>query len=334
MTQVLVTVPFPKHLMDKIRAVSREFKVEQINLPGDSWPADLRTEAEICYAAMHLPRLDQAPHLRWVQGHYAGVDHWQSQPLWSSDVLITSASGIHTTNIAQYVFAQILAWANRVPRWLHYQGKKEWPSGRWEKFVPDELRGRTLGIVGYGSIGREIARIAKTFGMRVLATKRDAMRLEDKGYTLLGTGDTKGDQADRIYPPQATKSMVAECDYVVIAAPLTPDTKHLFNEEMFKAMKNNCFLVNIGRGSIIKEDDLVKALKKEWIAGAGLDVFEQEPLPESSPLWGLENAILSPHVGGFTPHYDDRVTDLFVENLRRYLAGEPLLNVVNRDLGY
>ncbi|MCB0033754.1 MAG: hypothetical protein KDE51_07040, partial [Anaerolineales bacterium] len=120
----------------------------------------------------------------------------------------------------------------------------------------------------------------------------------------------------------------------VIAAPLTPKTHHLFDEDMFKAMKPTCYVINIGRGPIIKEEDLVKALRKEWIGGAGLDVFEEEPLPEKSPLWKMENVIISPHVSGFTPHYDDRVTDLFSENLRRYLAGEPLLNVVNRERGY
>ncbi|MDA0244300.1 MAG: D-2-hydroxyacid dehydrogenase [Chloroflexi bacterium] len=332
--QILVTAPFPAHLMDKLRTVSRELVVEQIKLDGGRWPADLKTTAEVIYALSDVPRPDQAPNLRWVQAHFAGIDHLVDKPLWHSDILVTSASGIHTTNIAQYVFAQILAWANRVPRWLQHQHKADWPANRWEKFVPQELRGSVLGIVGYGSIGREVARVAKTFGMKVLATKRDARRLDDHDFMLPATGDPKGALADRIYPPEATRSMVGECDFVVIAAPLTPKTHHLFDEEMLKGMKPSAFLVNIGRGAIIKEDDLVKGLKKGWLAGAGLDVFETEPLPAKSPLWGLENVILSPHVSGFTPHYDERVTDLFAENLRRYLAGEPLLNVVNRERGY
>ena len=128
--------------------------------------------------------------------------------------------------------------------------------------------------------------------------------------------------------------MLVECDYVVITLPATSKTKHLFNEEIFREMKPSSFLVNVGRGSIINEKDLVKALKKGWIAGAGLDVFETEPLPDSSPLWEQDNIILTPHVSGFTPLYDDRATDLFAENLRRYLAKEPLLNLVNRTLEY
>ena len=332
--KILVTAPFPTHLLDKLRAVGRDVVVEQAKLDGGRWPADLTTSAEVLYTINDLPRPEQAPHLRWVQCHYAGVDHLVDKPLWHSDILLTSASGVHTVNIGQYVLAQLLAWAHRVPRWLHHQKKGEWPTSRWETFVPHELRGSTLGIVGYGSIGREVARLAKAFGMKILVTKRDARRLEDQDFAVLGTGDPKGELPHRIYPPEATRSMVAECDFVVITAPLTPKTHHLFDEELFKAMKPTAFLVNIGRGPIIKEDDLVKALKKGWIAGAGLDVFEQEPLPAKSPLWGMENVLLSPHVSGFTPHYDDRATDLFAENLRRYLAGEPLLNLVNRERGY
>jgi phosphoglycerate dehydrogenase-like enzyme len=236
--------------------------------------------------------------------------------------------------MGQYVMAQLLAWAHRVPRWLHYQRRNEWPDNRWDKFVPDELRGRTLGILGYGSIGREIARLAKPFGMKILVTKRDARRLEDHEYAVPGTGDPLAELPDRIYPAEATRSMLGECDYVVITLPLTAKTHHLLNEEMLKAMKPSAFLVNVGRGNIIEEPALVKALKKGWLAGAGLDVFETEPLPADSPLWGMENVILSPHVSGMTPAYDERATDLFAANLRRFLTGERLMNLVERERGY
>jgi phosphoglycerate dehydrogenase-like enzyme len=210
----------------------------------------------------------------------------------------------------------------------------KWPSQRWELFLPDELRSQTLGIIGYGSIGREIARLAKGFGMHILATKLDARHPEDNGYIMPGIGDPRGEIPDRIYPRQATRSMLAECDYIVNTLPLTEKTHHFFDETLFKEMKPNAFLVNIGRGRVINEPDLIKALKKGWIAAAGLDVFETEPLPEDSPLWTMDNVILTPHVSGFTPHYDERATDLFAENLRRYLAGEKLLNLVNREQGY
>lgn len=334
MTHILVTMPFPEPLLAKLRAVSPALRVDQVELRDGRWPDDLTTLAEVMVGMHTFPPERLSPGLRWIQLHTAGVDHLVDKDVWQRDLLITTASGIHTPNIAQYVFAQLLAWANRVPDWLRHQARKEWPTNRGQKFVPAELRGQTMGILGYGSLGREIARLAKAFGMTVLVTKRDGRHITDEGYTLPGTGDPAGLLPDRIYPSEATRSMLAECDYVVVTLPLTPKTHHLLNEEMFKAMKPTSFLVNVGRGSIIQEEHLIKAIKKGWIAGAGLDVFEKEPLPESSPLWPMENVLLTPHISGFTTHYDERSVDLFAENLRRYLNGEPLLNLVDRAAGY
>jgi phosphoglycerate dehydrogenase-like enzyme len=334
MRRLLITAPFPSHLVDKIRAVSPNLTIEQRTLPNGRWPDDWTTEAEIYYALSGVPPLTQAPNLQWVQAHYAGVDSLKDSELWQSDVLITTASGVHTANMAQYTLTQILAWAHQVPNWFKYKQTKRWAINRWETFVPQELHDKTLGILGYGSIGRELARLVQPFGCKILVTKRDARQLADPGYSVLGSGDPAGDLPDRVYPSEATRSMISECDFVVITLPLTERTHYLFDEEMLKAMKPSAFLVNIGRGAIIKEADLVRGLKKGWLAGAGLDVYEEEPLPDDSPLWEMENVILTPHVSGFTPHYDERATDIFTENLRRYLAGEPLLNLVDREEGY
>jgi phosphoglycerate dehydrogenase-like enzyme len=334
MIHVLVYAPFSMTLMDKFRAVSPELEIEQVEEPERHWPDNRMTEAEIVFAISAVPTPDQAPKLRWLQTHWAGVEHLREEAIWKSDIAITTTSGIHAPNIGQYVMTQLLTWANRVPRWFHYQRNSNWPEDRWAKFLPDELRGRTLGILGYGSIGREIARLAKGFGMTVLATKRDARRIEDSGYMLPGTGDPDGSMVDRIYPGEGTRMMVGECDYVVITLPETPGTHHFVNESILRSMKSDCFLVNVGRGSVVKEEDLIQALKKGWIAGAGLDVFESEPLPPESPLWSMQNVILTPHISGFTPHYDARAADVFEENLRRYVANEPLLNVIDRGTGY
>jgi len=252
----------------------------------------------------------------------------------NSDVLITTTSGIHAPPIAEYAFASMLAWSRRVPKMLYYQNRREWPQGRWELFVGQELRGATLGIVGYGSIGREVGRLGKCFGMRVVATKRSVGQVADTGYRVPGTGDPEGQILNRIYPPEQLREMLAECDYVVISLPLTPDTRGLIGEEELRAMKPNAYLVNISRGGIVDEAALIKALQEGWIAGSGLDVFEEEPLPPDSPLHDLDNVILSPHVAGFSPHYDERASDLFAENLRRYLAGVELLNLVDKEVGY
>lgn len=334
MRHLLITASFPSHLVDKIRSVSPNLHIEQRTLPDGRWPEEWTTEAEIYYAFGAVPPPTQAPNLQWVQTHYAGIDNLLSTDLWQSDVLLTTASGVHAANMAQYAITQILAWAQRVPNWFRYKQEKSWEKSRWETFVPQELQDKTLGILGYGSIGRELARLAKPFGLKILVTKRDARHLHDTGYIAPGQGDPEGTLPDRIYPSEATRSMIAECDFVVITLPLTERTHYLFDEELFKTMKPTAFLVNIGRGAIVNEAALVRALKKGWLAGAGLDVYEAEPLPDDSPLWAMDTVIMTPHVSGFTPHYDERATDIFAENLRRYLVGEPLLNLVNREEGY
>ena len=250
MRQLLITAPFPSHLVDKIRAVSPNLNIEQRTLPNGRWPEEWTTEAEIYYAYGAVPPLAKAPQLQWIQTHFAGVDQLPQNDVWNSDVLITTASGVHAANMAQYAMTQILAWAHRVPNWFNYKQTHTWPQNRWDSFVPQELHGKTLGILGYGSIGRELARLAKPFGLKILATKRDARQLKDFGYRASGQGDPEGELPDRVYPSEATRSVVAECDFVVITLPLTERTHHLFDEAMFKVMKPTAFLVNVGRGGI------------------------------------------------------------------------------------
>lgn len=334
--KVLCTLGFTEEQLDKLRVVSPRLVVEQRTChDAEEVRGALDEDTEVLYA-FHLPNdlLSRAPRLRWIQLHSAGADHLLGQPIMKSDVLITTTSGIHATPIAEYALASILAWSRRLPQMLYYQSRHEWPQGRWDIFVGQELRGATLGIVGYGSIGREIGRIGKCFGMRVVATKRSAGEVKDKGYRVPGTGDPEGQVLDRIYPPERLGEMLAECDFVVISLPLTPETEGLIGEVELRAMRPNAYLVNISRGEIVDEPALIKALQEGWIAGAGLDVFEKEPLPPDSPLYDLDNVILSPHVAGFSPHYDERASDLFAENLRRYLAGEELLNLVDKEMGY
>lgn len=333
--KVLCTLRFGEELLDKLRAVSPRLIVEQVTCHNEEEVAQaLDEEVEILYTFRVPPNLSRTPNLRWVQLHSAGVNHLLDHPLMKSDILITTASGIHATPIAEYVFASMLAFSLRLPKMLHYQRRHEWPKGRWDIFAGQELWGKTIGIVGYGSIGREVGRIACCFGMRVLATKRRADRWRDRGYRVQGTGDLEGAVPDRIYPPKELRRMLAQCDFVVISVPLTPETERMIGQEELRAMKPSAYLVNISRGGIVDETALIRALREGWIAGAGLDVFETEPLAEDSPLWDFDNVILSPHVAGFTPHYDQRAADLFAENLRRYLTGEELLNLVDKGKGY
>jgi phosphoglycerate dehydrogenase-like enzyme len=334
---VLCTLRFEDDMLRQLAAVSPRLQVTQQTCRDAGEVASAlaaHRPVEVLYT-YHLPReiLDLAPRLRWIQLHSAGADHLLDQPIMHSDVPITTASGIHATPIAEYAFASILAHRWRVPMWTHCQREGKWPSGRWDLYARPELRGSTLGIVGYGSIGREVGRLGRAFGMRVIALRRSAGRAE-VGYAVKDTGDPAGDMPEQFYPPEALHQMLAECDYVVLAVPLTPATIHMIGEDELRAIKPGAYLVNIARGPIVDEAALVRALREGWIGGAGLDVFEQEPLPPDSPLWDLENALLSPHVAGFTPHYDERAAALFAQNLARYIGGEPLLNLVDKSRSY
>jgi phosphoglycerate dehydrogenase-like enzyme len=191
-----------------------------------------------------------------------------------------------------------------------------------------------VGIVGYGSIGREVARLLHPFGVNVLAAKWDAMQPQDTGYIQEGFGDPNGDIPRRIYPFQALKSMIAECDFLVITVPLTPETDGLIGSEELDAMKPDSFLIDVSRGCVVDHIALIRALKDKKIAGAALDVFPEEPLPKDSPLWKFPNVIISPHIAGISPHYDQRAVALFTENLRRFLASEPLHNQVEFERRY
>ena len=206
---------------------------------------------------------------------------------------------------------------------------------RSSAFLPRQLHGSTVGIVGYGSVGREIARVAQTFGMDVLAVKRDVRQpAETDSYVLPGHGDPEGVFFHRLYPPEALVSMVRECDFVVLTVPLTEATRGMVNAGVLEAMKPTAYLINVSRGGVVDDEALAEALQRQVIAGAASDVFESEPLPSDSPLWKLPNLILSPHLAGATADYREKAAQVFVENLKRYLARKDLLNLVDRTRGY
>jgi phosphoglycerate dehydrogenase-like enzyme len=267
--------------------------------------------------------------------HSAGVDNVLDHPLYTeSEVMFTTTSGIHGIPMAEYILSMMLSVGHHVPRMVEDKAQHLWTPDRWKRFMPSELYGATLGIVGYGSIGRQTAKLAQAFGMKVLALKRDIRKLEDEGYNIDGTGDPAGEIPDRFYPPQAMHSFLAECDYVVVTTPLNKETHHLIDESAIQVMKPNAVVINVARGDVIDEVALVDALRHERIRGAALDVFHDEPLPGESPLWDLPNVMISPHVSGFTQYYDERAADVFALNLQRFINGEPLLNLVDRARDY
>ena len=333
MPNVLVTMRFNDAQLDRLRAVSPELSVSQ----ADPEIADYRS-VDVLYAGSPPHDLARAPALKWVQLHMAGVNALADHPLYTKTALpLTTTSGVHAATIAEYAMTMLLALAHRVPRMVEWQGRGAWPPDeqRWPLFVPSEVRGATLGIIGYGSIGRELARIAKSaFGMVVLACKRNPGQRADDGYCLPGTGDPTGALPDEWLGHAQLDRLLARSDAVVLCAPLTPETQGMIGAAQLARMKPTAYFINVGRGASVDEAALARALAERRIAGAAVDVFAQEPPPPGHPLYGLASAILSPHVSGFLPSYDEKCSVLFAENLRRFLAGAPLLNLVDRARGY
>jgi phosphoglycerate dehydrogenase-like enzyme len=273
-------------------------------------------------------------HVKWIQLLSAGADHVLGGPLKSSAIPITTASGIHATPISEYTLASMLAYAHRIHLAIRAQVRREWMrSGAFMAGV-DDIRGQTLGIIGYGSIGRETARLAAAFGMKVLALKRNPSDRVDAGWCPAGLGDPDGKIPARFFGPDDREAILCESDFISVTLPLTDHTRKFIGEREFAAMKPGAYLVNIGRGEVIDERAMASALTAKKIGGAGLDVFEHEPLAASSPLWDLENVILTPHMSGANRSYMDKACELFAENLKRFVANRLLLNLVDPNLGY
>lgn len=268
----------------------------------------------------HLRELwPAAKSVRWVHSLSAGVEHLLFPALCESPVPVTNAKGVFKRPLAEFAVLGVLYFYKQVRRLVESQRK-----GEWDQFSVESMAGRTMGIVGYGEIGRECATLAKALGMRIVATRR---RPE------LGKDDPIVDQ---FYALTDFNAMLPVADVVVLSAPSTPETFNMISEAQLKAMKKSAVLINIGRGSLVDEPVLIRALTEGWIAGAALDVFEEEPLPKESPLWSLENVLLSAHCTDRTvnPDWLEMAALRFVENFERYWKEEPLEYVVDKKAGY
>ena len=332
---ILITVQFPESLVERIRSVSPRLVLHQYPVRElENLSEDLLGEIEIIYAGLSLPDTDDMPKLRWIQFHYAGIDQLSDHPVMDSDITLTTMSGASAPQMAEFAIVLMLAIGHHFPGLIQDPPDTRWSDDRYTRYEPSELRESTIGVVGYGSVGREIARICQAFGAKILAIKGDLKHLTDEGYTLKGLGDPEAELPDRIYPPQAIRSMVELCDYVVVTTPLTAQTRGMVNREVLDAMKSNAYLIDVSRGGIVDHGALVEVLNERKIAGAALDVYPIEPLPDSSPLWKMDNVILTPHIAGASKQYLERAVQLFTLNLHRFLAERPLLNDYERSRGY
>jgi phosphoglycerate dehydrogenase-like enzyme len=273
------------------------------------------------------------PRLRWLQYSGAGVDALAGAAPWSKGLIVTTASGGNAVAIGEYVLGWLLHLSQQIGPLLDNHGQRSWADTRMA-LGGYGLRGRTLTIVGYGSVGREVARLAHAFGVRILAVKARPNDRGDPGYRWSGTGDPDGSIPERIVGVEQIGEVVAQADYVLVAAPLTPATRGALGRNILAALRPDAWLINVGRGDIFDERDLVESLRELRFGGAILDVAWREPLESSNPLWKMPNVVVTPHVAGMSAKTWDALADLFAENLARYLADEPLLNLVDPDRGY
>jgi phosphoglycerate dehydrogenase-like enzyme len=343
-TTILIASYFEEEYVRRIRNVDERLRVLYRGdlVPPPRWPGDhagpeewertpegeekflaMLGEAEVLYdfPRGHVEGLMQAaPMLRWVQGSMAGAGEVaQRAGLGDTDVVVTTASGIYSGPLAEFVLMAMLQHAKELD---HLRGDKA--EKIWRQGAVGTLEDKTLCVVGMGSIGCAIAVRARPFGMRIIGVKR-TVREDDEAWAY----------ADELYPTVELSSALGQADYVAVTLPGTPETRRLLDAEAIAAIKQGAYFVNVGRGSVVDEAALVEALESGRLSGAALDVFEVEPLPEESPLWELDNVIISAHTTDVVPDLINTAqTDLFCENLRRYLAGEELLNVLDKGLLY
>jgi phosphoglycerate dehydrogenase-like enzyme len=284
---------------------------------------DLRNAEIIFTISLRPEQFTAAEKLRWVHAPTAAVHQFLFTELVKSDVLLTNSREVHGPVVAEHVLALIFALAKKIPQAAVFQQKRVWgQESIWNDGAhPRELSGTTLGLIGVGSIGGRVAQMASALGMRVIAVREHVEKRSPEGV-------------EAVYSPDALDDLLKQSDYVVLAAPLISATQGLINASRLAVMKPDACLINVGRGAQVDELALVEALRERRIAGAALDVFEREPLPTDSPLWSLENLLITPHTAGLTDRLWYRHYDLFSRNLRHYIAREPLEFVVDKEKGY
>jgi phosphoglycerate dehydrogenase-like enzyme len=326
--RLLLDAEIQDDTVEELRALDRT--IEVVDVRHDQ-PFDMDAVADPALEVIVGPRapadLTRVPALRWLQLRSAGVDHLADDPPWRHGVVTTNARGVYAIPIAEYVTGMVLR-SRQPTAWTSDQAAHHWPK---EAPLITVLRGSTALVVGYGSIGREIARQLSALGIRILAAKARPEKRADDGYRVPGTGDPDGSIPERIVGLDHLTEAARAADLLIVTVPLTDESRGLIDREVIAAMPAHAWLINISRGPIVDEAALLDALRATDVGGAVLDVFAEEPLPADSPWWDAPNTVVTPHASGVTLRYFDR---LVIENVRRYLAGGPLLNQVDPDRGY
>ncbi|MGG3575353.1 D-2-hydroxyacid dehydrogenase [Bacillus gobiensis] len=318
---IYIRLDISEEYVKKFREVCSEVIIEPWKL-GEPEPESTMdvSDCEVLFTlGLHdnLNILKKAPNVKWVHSVSVGLDAMLHEEILSNDVIITNSKGCTSVPIAEHTIALITSFARGIPMMIKNQMNKEWAS------LPlTDLSYSTVGIIGYGEIGFEIAKRCKALGMGVIGCRKNPGKRREN------------EPADSVVGMDRVDEVLSQSDFIVLALPSTKETQSFLNKKRLSKMKKDSFLINIGRGNTVVENDLIEFLSDGRIAGAALDVFEVEPLPKDHPFWELENVIVSPHNAYNSARHHDRVMDLFLQNLKRYSEGKPLLNVVNKETGY
>lgn len=329
----LSTLSFSDAWLDRLRRRHPGLEITQITAEKSAdVPDEVWRRTQVLHTSAVFPDAGQAPALEWIQLDTSGADHLKGTPAWDLPVPLTSIGGISPVPMAEYVMMMVLGLAHRLPRAVAVQQSGVWPSlsERWNTLMPRTLRGTTIGVIGYGRIGQEIGRLARAHHMTVLGLKRGRA---PRSGAFFGAGAHDEAEAE-IYTPDRLHEFLGRCDHVVVTCPLTDETRGMVDADAFAALKEGAMFINVARGGIVDEAALLRALRSGRVAGAALDVFDEEPLGADSPWWTEPGVLLTPHVAGFAPDYEEQVLRLVGENIERHLTGSDLLNLVDRGRGY
>ena len=315
--KLLITYNLTQYQLEEVRSLLRHCPVI-LSREREEVLREAR-DADIAFlGAFTREVLEEGLKLKWAHIPRAGVDQFLDS-IRRSPAVITCGKGIFDATMADHVFALLLSITRGINLCMEGKAERKW---RKAELGLTDLRGKTMGIVGLGSVGREVARRARAFGMYVMGVKRFPSSLSEEPVDGLFIGY------------EGLRAMLPDCDVLVITAALTPETYHLIGEMELESLKEGAILINVSRGAIVDEEALINALRSGKLAGAGIDVFEREPLPPDSPLWELQNVVLTPHIGGRSDKTHLRIFERFMENLRRFMSGEPLVGVVDKRAGY
>lgn len=304
-----------EYYKEKIMEIAPDAELRIIN--ADETTKEIIQKADIIFGWPKIDYLKDARNLKWLQLPSAGADGYTNKnSYYNKGIVLTNSSGVFGLPIAEHIFAMILSFNRNLQEYAYYKSEKKWSSVS----VTRDFYGSTMGIIGLGDIGTEVAKRAKAWGANVLAVKRTIADVPE--------------YVDKMYGLEEIDEVLTRSDYIVLALPNTPKTKGIISEEKLKKMKPDAFLVNIGRGALIDQEALIRALKEKWIGGAGLDVTTPEPLPSDNPLWELPNVILTPHTSGSSPSNIIRRFDIFNQNLKLFLDKKTLKNLVDFTEGY